>query len=591
MTKAPVPMRSVTARYPADEDGIINIPALPEEGSPGGKETIRLTRRSWLVPIQMGEVMLMLAVDTGSERTIISYEVYQRYLSDKPLQPSERKFCTADGEDLTTYGQFQGNIQIGVVRVTGISITVANVLGDGLLGMDYLAAADALIGARDGKLYMRSGDHIVSCQMRSEGEFVRRVARPLNRVSVAPMTVGMIRCVVDPPYKEEERQTGAGMVADVVWCKTTNVRVPSALVPASDEITLPMANYSVNAVTVTENQTLALLQEATECSIAVGELLVERVRVAAVSEPKDDERPRPPRELPEFLTDLRDGCIKDSMQPGEDDVITELLTEFADVFMGPDGELGTTTEAEHTIDTGERPPVKQRPYRMSSEGHSIVEQECEKMLEKGVIRESKSPWSSPVVLVAKKSGEVRFCVDYRRLNSMTVKDSYPLPNIEDTLGALGGCKYFCTMDLASGFWQVPMKEEDKCKTAFSTRTGLYEFNTMPFGLCNAPATFERVMERVLQGLAWRICLVYVDDIVVGGPTVAETVRRLGLVWTRLRDAGLKLKPAKCDLFRASVTFLGHVISEEGVDTDPEKITALTGRDRPASLHWKTYALS
>ena len=138
----------------------------------------------------------------------------------------------------------------------------------------------------------------------------------------------------------------------------------------------------------------------------------------------------------------------------------------------------------HEIDTAGNKPVKLKPYRTSSEGHRIIGKECEDMLKKGVIRDSKSPWSSPVVLVTKKSGEVRFCVDYRRLNSLTVKDSYPLPHIglQDTLGSLGGCKYLCTMDLASGFWQIPMDEKDKEKTAFATREGLYEFNTMPFGL-------------------------------------------------------------------------------------------------------------
>eukprot|EP00918_Siedleckia_nematoides_P014360 GHVU01031191.1.p1 GENE.GHVU01031191.1~~GHVU01031191.1.p1 ORF type:complete len:117 (-),score=10.57 GHVU01031191.1:379-729(-) len=115
------------------------------------------------------------------------------------------------------------------------------------------------------------------------------------------------------------------------------------------------------------------------------------------------------------------------------------------------------------------------------------------------------------------------------------------------------------MDLASGFWQVPMAEEDKEKTAFATRDGLYEFNTMPFGLCNAPATFERIMETVLRGLNWSVCLVYMDDIVVAGPTVTETIERLTLVWERLREAGLVLKPSKCDLFRSKVTFLGHTI--------------------------------
>lgn len=133
------------------------------------------------------------------------------------------------------------------------------------------------------------------------------------------------------------------------------------------------------------------------------------------------------------------------------------------------------------------------------------------------------------------------------------------------------------MDLASGFWQIPMAEADKEKTAFATRD---EFNTMPFGLCNAPATFERVMEKVLRGLNWTECLVYIDDIVVTGPTVGDTVRRLAQVWERLRGAGLKLKAAKCDLFTESVTFLGHVISAEGINTDPAKISSLTARAKP-----------
>jgi hypothetical protein len=151
-----------------------------------------------------------------------------------------------------------------------------------------------------------------------------------------------------------------------------------------------------------------------------------------------------------------------------------LLADFADVFIGPDrGEqLGPTKIEPHRIDTGMQAPVKQWPYCMFKEGHCIVEKECQKMLEKGVIKESNSPWSSPVVLVAKKNGDVRFCVDYRRLNSLTWYDSYPLLNVYDILGALDlrGCKYFCTMDLASGFWQIPMTEEGKMLD-FPTRTG------------------------------------------------------------------------------------------------------------------------
>jgi hypothetical protein len=139
------------------------------------------------------------------------------------------------------------------------------------------------------------------------------------------------------------------------------------------------------------------------------------------------------------------------------------------------------------------------------------------------------------------------------------------------------------MDLASGFWQIPMAEEDRCKSAFATRDGLYEFNTMPFGLCNALATFERIMQTVLWGLNWVLCLVYIDDIVVGGPTVEETDRRLAMVFNRMRDAKLMLKPAKCSLFMPSVLFLGHVVSAQGINTDPEMIRAIVARPEPRNL--------
>ena len=150
---------------------------------------------------------------------------------------------------------------------------------------------------------------------------------------------------------------------------------------------------------------------------------------------------------------------------------------------------------EHSIDTGDARPLKAKNYRMSEKGHEVMDHECEQMLKKGVIRKSFSPWCSPVLLVTKKNDEVHFSVDYRRLNAVTIKDSYPLPCIEDTLSTLGGCSQFSAFDLAAGFWQTPVKEEDKEKTAFATRGGLYEFNVMPFGLCNGPGTFERMMEQ------------------------------------------------------------------------------------------------
>jgi hypothetical protein len=175
----------------------------------------------------------------------------------------------------------------------------------------------------------------------------------------------------------------------------------------------------------------------------------------------------------------------------------------------------------------------------------------EDMKSKGVIEESDSPWSSPVVLVRKKDGNLLFCVDYRRLN-VTKKDCFPLPRIDDTLDTLAGAKWFSTLDLKSGYWQVVLHPEHKEKTAFSTGQGLWQFTVMPFGLCNAPATFERLMESVLRGLTYEACLVYLDDVIVIGRTFQEQLDNLRRVLQRLREAHLKLNPEKCQLFRKEV---------------------------------------
>ena len=184
------------------------------------------------------------------------------------------------------------------------------------------------------------------------------------------------------------------------------------------------------------------------------------------------------------------------------------------------------------------------------------------MLDNGIIEPSTGPWAFPIVLVRKKDGGVRFCIDFRKLNQNTQKDAQPLPRIDETLDALDGACYFSTLDLASGYWQVELHPKDKEKTAFVTPFGFYQFRVMPFGLCNAPATFQRLVERVLAGLHLSSCLVYLDDIIVYSTcrSVEEHLTLLGEVFAHLRKAGLKIKPSKCHLLQTSVFYLGHVVS-------------------------------
>ena len=193
------------------------------------------------------------------------------------------------------------------------------------------------------------------------------------------------------------------------------------------------------------------------------------------------------------------------------------------------------------------------------------------MLTGGQIEPSDSPWSSPVVLVTKKDGGTQFCVDYHRLNDATVKDAYPLPRIDDTLDMLASKQWFSTLDLASGYWQVSLSQEPRVKTVFATHSGLFQFKVMPFGLCKGPPTFERLMDRVLQGLRWTRCLVYLDDIISFGSTFSDALDNLTLIFERLRSYGLQLKSTKCHLFQTSVAFLGHIVGRRGLECDPVKI--------------------
>jgi len=276
------------------------------------------------------------------------------------------------------------------------------------------------------------------------------------------------------------------------------------------------------------------------------------------------------------------------LQDHDMEQLLHLLTEFHDIFSIEDGERGETDWVKMSIDTGKATPVRQQPRRVPFAARSEIARQLKLMQDNGVIQPSNSPWASPIVLVRKKDGTMRFCIDYRKLNMVTKADKYPLPRIDDLLDQLGKAQYFSTLDLAAGYWQIRVDEDSQEKTAFTTQQGLYEFRVMPFGLTNAPAVFQRLMQTVIGGLnppdGPDFVCVYIDDLLVFSNSLEDHLQHLHMVMDRLRQAKLKLKPAKCHFVRQSVEFLGHVITPLGLQPNPRQTAAVQEFPVPQSLH-------
>lgn len=252
-----------------------------------------------------------------------------------------------------------------------------------------------------------------------------------------------------------------------------------------------------------------------------------------------------------------------------------LLSKYKGCFSTGLHDLGYTSVAEMEIHLTDTTPVVYRPYRLSQSEREYVQGLVEEMMENGIVRESSSPYASPIVLVQKKSGEKRLCVDYRALNRRTKRDHYPLPRIEDLLDQLSGQTLFTTLDLASGYHQIAIAERSKEKTAFVTPEGQYEYNRMPFGLANAPAVFQRVIHKILNKTKVPYVIIYMDDILIPSKTFDEGLQRLEEVLRLLQEAGLTLKMEKCNFFQESIVFLGFEIDKFGIRPGVQKTQAVS----------------
>ena len=268
----------------------------------------------------------------------------------------------------------------------------------------------------------------------------------------------------------------------------------------------------------------------------------------------------------------------------------KLKEDYPEVFSLNNQDIGCTQLVTMHVNTGDSPPICQKPYTLPLKHYSWVQQEIETLEQAGIIKKSLSPWASPIVVVPKKSGpgeppRQRMCVDFRKINDLQPQvrrvDSatsgnislVPLPKIDKMYAVLHGAKIFTTLDLRSGYYHINLDEESKAKTAFVTPFGKYEFNSVPFSLAQAPAYFQQLISMVLQDCR-DFAMAYLDDIIIFSRTLEEHLKHIEIIFQKLKAAGLKLKESKCDFFKSEIHYLGHLISDKGIQPLPEKLDTI-----------------
>ena len=531
-------------------DCVPGLTAQPNDDSNRSTQEILLCGPASVVNGFIDKHPCKLLIDTGASMSIVNETFQRTHIPNIVLRPGDVNATSVTGDPVNFKGIFSASLRIGKNVAFQDFYVASGFQHDCVLGTDFLTRAGITIDMSDRTLKWNSETTFLATD---PPDHVWEISL-MEKVDIPPRSELYAMLPIGPGCS-----TGLFEMNDSLY-QSSNVYAARSLVqPQQGEIPVRLVNPNMEVVTLEPKTTIGKVTSITDVGTTSSVSQDNSSVISSVKLPGD------------YLSE-------------EQQVeLSNVLNKYSDVFAKSDSDLGRTDVLEHAIDTQGHAPIFQRPYRVPETQRKVIQTHIKDMANRGVIRPSKSPWSSPVVLVGKKDGSTRFCVDFRKVNAVTRKDVYPLPRIDETLDTLGGARYFTTLDLASGYWQVPLKEEDMHKTAFSTHTGLWEFTVMPFGLCGAPASFQRLMEIMLAGLNWESCLVYLDDIIIFSRTFEEHLSRLESVLSRLRAGGLKLKVKKCAFCAPEVKYLGHIVSKDGLHPDESKVNAVQNFPVPQDL--------
>ena len=497
-------------------------------------------------------------IDSAAQVTVIDYECWLTITGSPPIG-KEVKLTQADGNsNMIATLVPDVEIQVGTYQIV-MPIFVTNLSDNLLLGLDFLLSAGAVLNLL--KNIMTIGAEKIPITLTYDKNQGVQLALSAKQVYIEPG--GEANLSIETISNKNELQLFEPAV------HLTELNVANTIVKLNEPTGFSITNTSKSGIKIKSGTVLGTFSDI---NIMEGQPLP-HIRNVSVNNTG---------QLPEHVHNLFERS-KVGLPELEQGKLFDILCQYSDVFAEHDLDLGCYSNIKHEINTENAVPTRLRMRRTPIHFQEEEEKHLEKLLDIGVIEPSNSEWAAAPVLIRKKDGSVRYAIDYRALNNVTVKDAFPLPLIEDCFDSLSGVQYLSGLDLASGYYQVEVADQDKQKTAFITRYGLYQHTRMGFGLCNAPATFQRAMQAVLQGLNWRVVLAYLDDVIVLGQSFDEHLDNLRAVFERFRANNLKLKPRKCELFRRQLKFLGWNVGNSGIEVPTENIAAVLKRTRPMNV--------